>query len=366
MEEALRRSEENYRALFDSSVIGTVVLDAETGRVVMANEAAVRIFEFGSPQEGIGRSPLEFVLPEDRETVRQVIGQDLFVQEARRMVQFRAVTKSGRAIWLSVTAAKIMHEGRLAALISFTDITEQKLQNDKLMIADRLVSIGELAVGVAHELNNPLAGIIGLSELLMEKNIPDYIRRDLAMIRDEARRAADVTSNLLAFARKHRPAKQLSQINAIIEDVLKLRAYAHKSNCIKIERHLAPDLPEMLVDPFQMQQVFLNIVINAEYFMTEAYGRGTLVITAMRQNGAVKVSFVDDGPGIPAEDLSRIFDPFFTTKEAGKGTGLGLSICHGIVTAHGGQIHAANQAGGGATISVELPINGGNHAEAMV
>ena len=366
MEEALRHSEENYRALFNSSVIGTVVLDAETGRVVMANQAAVGLFEFGSPQECIGRSPLEFVLPDDRETIRQVIGQDLFEQDARRIVQSRAVTKSGREIWLSVTAARVMHEGRLAALISFADITEQKLQNDKLMIADRLVSIGELAAGAAHELNNPLASIIGLSELLMEKNTPDYIRRDLAMIRDEARRAANVTSNLLTFARKHRPVKQLTQMNAIIEDVLKLRAYAHKSNSIKVERHLAPDLPEMLVDPFQMQQVFLNIVINAEYFMTQAHSKGTLVITTTRHNGGVKVSFADDGPGIPPEDLSRIFDPFFTTKEAGKGTGLGLSICHGIVAAHGAQIHATSQAGEGATISVELPFNGNNHAEVML
>jgi signal transduction histidine kinase len=200
----------------------------------------------------------------------------------------------------------------------------------------------------------------------MERNTPDYIRKDLAMIRDEARRAANVTSNLLTFARKHRPVKQLTQINDVIEDVLKLRGYAHKSNCIVVERHLASDLPEIPLDHFQMQQVFLNIVINAEYFMMQAHKKGTLTITTKRQNGSVIVSLADDGPGIPPENLTRIFDPFFTTKEVGKGTGLGLSICHGIVTEHGGQIYARSQPGKGATIFIELPIDRSNHVEVML
>ncbi len=362
-EERLQQSEENYRTLFDSSVIGTIVVDAETTRVVMANQAAVQMLRFSSAEQIRGVDPLAFIHAEDREEVLQLARKSLSEQDSRQTRNLRAITKDGREIWVSATGARITHEGRLAGLISFADITEQKLQNDKLMIADRLVSIGELAAGAAHELNNPLASIIGLSELLMERNTPDYIRKDLAMIRDEARRAANVTSNLLTFARKHRPIKQLTQINAIIEDVLKLRAYAHRSNCIEVERHFAPDLPEIRVDPFQMQQVFLNIVINAEYFMSQAHNRGTLTITTKRQTGSVTVSFTDDGPGIPLENLSRIFDPFFTTKEAGKGTGLGLSICHGIVAGHGGQIYARSQSGKGATIFIELPINGGNHVE---
>jgi signal transduction histidine kinase len=157
--------------------------------------------------------------------------------------------------------------------------------------------------------------------------------------------------------------KQLTQTNNIIEDVLELRAYTHKSNCINVVRHLASDLPEIEADHFQMQQVFLNVVINAEYFMMKAHNSGTLTITTKRQNGSVRVSFADDGPGIPQEDLGRIFDPFFTTKEAGKGTGLGLSICHGIVAAHGGQMYARSQPGKGATIFIELPTNASNHVE---
>ena len=359
-EQRLRQSEENYRALFDSSVIGTIVLDAETRKTVMANQAAAKIFGFSSPQEGVGRNPLNFVPPEDKEMVLEVIGQDLFEQDVRRTAEFRAVTKSGREIWLSVTAARIMHEGKLAGLISFADITEQKRQSERLMMTDRLASIGELAAGAAHELNNPLTSIIGFCELLMEKDAPDYIRKDLAMIRSEAQRAANVTSNLLTFARKHRPVKQLTRINDVIEEVLKLRAYAHKSNCIEVERDLASDLPEIPLDHFQMQQVIINIVINAEYFMTQAHKKGTLTVSTKRQNSSILVSFSDDGPGIAAENLGRIFDPFFTTKEAGKGTGLGLSICHGTVAEHGGQIYATSQPGKGATIFIELPINGNN------
>jgi len=357
-EEALRQSEENYRALFDSMVICTFVLDAETMKVVMGNQAAAEMFGFSSAEEAIGINPFDFIPPEDRERVLESAGKELFEQDLRRTHEARAVTKDGREIWISVTGARIMHGGRLAGLISFTDITEQKQQNERLMMADRLASIGELAAGAAHELNNPLTSILGFSQLLMEMDIPDDIREDLTLINSEAQRAANVTKNLLTFARKHAPVKQLNQINNIIEDVLKLRAYEHKINSIKVERQLAPGLPEIMVDYFQIQQVLLNVIINAEYFMTEAHNRGTLTITTKKQNGTVRISIADDGPGIPSEKLSRIFDPFFTTKEAGKGTGLGLSICHGIVTEHGGQIYARNQRGKGATIVVELPING--------
>jgi PAS domain S-box-containing protein len=365
MEKALRQSEENYRALFDSSVIGTFVLDAETMKVVMANEAAAKMFGLVSTQQAIETKLLDFVPPEDKDSVLTLIVKELFEQDMRRTHELQLLTKDGRRVWVSMTGARIIHGGRLAGLICFADITEQKRQNERLMMTDRLASIGELAAGAAHELNNPLSSIIGFSELLMEKDTPDYIRKDLAMIRSEAQRAANVTNNLLTFARKHRPLKQPTQINEVIEDALKLRAYAHKSNCILVERYLAPDLPEIPADHFQMQQVFLNIIINAEYFMTQANKKGKLTITTKRQDNSVIISFADDGPGIPAENLRRIFDPFFTTKDAGRGTGLGLSICHGIVTEHGGQIYATTQPGEGATIFIELPTNGGNHSEAM-
>jgi PAS domain S-box-containing protein len=262
--------------------------------------------------------------------------------------------------YLVESTSPILNErGETVGAVRITrDITEQKRQNERLIMTDRLASIGELASGTAHELNNPLTSIIGFSQLIMEREIPDDIREDLKLINTEAQRAANVTKNLLTFARKHAPVKQLSEINNIIEDVLKLRAYEHKVNNITVVKQLHPNLPQMMVDYFQMQQVFMNIIINAEYFMTAAHKRGTMSITTKKQNGTVRISIADDGPGIPPENLRRIFDPFFTTKEVGRGTGLGLSICHGIVTEHGGQIYVKSQLGKGATIHVELPING--------
>jgi len=357
-EEALRQSEENYRTLFDNAVIGTIVLDAETMKVLMANQAAVKIFGFSSAGEIFEADPFDFILPEDKEKVTELAEKALFEQNAQLTYELGAVTKDGREIWISATGARIVHEGRLAGLISFTDITEKKQQTERFMLADRLASIGELAAGAAHELNNPLTSVIGFSQLLMERDISDDIRQDLTFIYSEAQRAASITKNLLAFARKHKPMKRLNQINEIIEDVLKLRTYEHKIHDIKVEKQLAPDLPESMVDYFQIQQVFFNIVINAEYFMTEAHKRGTLTITTEKQNGTVITTFTDDGPGIPLENLSQIFNPFFTTKATGKGTGLGLSICHGVVSEHGGKIHARSQPGEGTTIFIELPING--------
>ena len=358
MEEALRQSEENYRALFDSSVIGTFVLDAETMKIVIGNQAAARMFGLSSAQESIGKNPLDFVLPEDKERAAGIIAKELFEQDLRKTHEIQALTKDGRKVWVSITGARITHGGNLAGLISFTDVTEQKKQTEKLVMTDRLASLGELASGTAHELNNPLTSIIGFSQLLMERKVPEDIREDLRLINSEAQRAVNVTQNLLTFARKHASVKQRNQINSIIEDVLELRAYDQGVNGIEVEKRLDQNLPEIMVDYFQMQQVFMNIIINAEYFMIKAHNRGTLTITSKKENDVVMISIADDGPGIPPENLKRIFDPFFTTKETGKGTGLGLSICHGIVTEHEGQIYVKSQLGRGATFFVELPISG--------
>jgi len=223
-----------------------------------------------------------------------------------------------------------------------------------------LASVGELASGVAHELNNPLTGIIGFAELLLDKDVPGDIKEDLKIIHREAQRTSRVVRNLLTFARKHEPAKQTVNLNCIIQKVLEIRAYEQKVNNIQVNTRFAPDLPEILADGFELQQVFLNIIINAEYFMIEAHGRGVFTITTEKVGDIIRASFADDGPGVSKENLGHLFDPFFTTKEVGKGTGLGLSICHGIVAEHGGRIYAESELGKGATFIVELPINIGN------
>jgi signal transduction histidine kinase len=237
------------------------------------------------------------------------------------------------------------------------DVTQQKRMEEQLVMTDRLASIGELSSGIAHELNNPLTSVIGFSQLLMEGDVPANMKEELGIVYSEAQRAAVIVKNLLTFARKHAPVKQLSQINIVVEDVLKLRSYEQKVNNIEIEKHLAVNLPEIMVDHFQMQQVFLNIIVNAESAMLEGRHKGKLIVTTEKSEGVIRVTFADDGPGIAEENLKRIFDPFFTTKEVGKGTGLGLSICHGIVTEHGGKIYVRSENGLGTTFTVELPLS---------
>jgi PAS domain S-box-containing protein len=352
-EEALKIAAEEWRETFDSITDGISIHDRNY-KILRANKAFADIFHT-KPKQLIGKHCYE--LHRGDKPISGCPHKQTLATGKPAMAEFYE-SNLGRYL-LESTSPIFDKEGEVIGTVHITrDITERKQQNERLMMADRLASVGELAAGTAHELNNPLTSVIGFSQLLMEKkDIPDDIREDLQLVHSEAQRAAKVTKNLLTFARKQAPVKQLNQLNNIIEDVLKLRAYEHKANSIEVKKQLAPDLPEIMVDYFQMQQVFLNIIINAEYFMTEAHKKGTLTITTKKQNNNVRISFADDGPGISPENLSRIFDPFFTTKGAGKGTGLGLSICHGIVSEHGGQIYAKSQRDKGTTISVELPIN---------
>jgi signal transduction histidine kinase len=236
-------------------------------------------------------------------------------------------------------------------------MTEESERQERLYLTDRLVSIGEMASGVAHELNNPLTGIIGLSQMILENEIPAEIAEDVHDIYKEATRAAAVVKNMLTFARKHAAIRQMTQVNNILSDVLKLRAYEHRVHNITTRTNFAPDLPEIMADYFQLQQVFLNIVLNAESAMVDTNGKGTLTVSTEKADGTVRVSFADNGPGIASQNIAHLFNPFFTTKEVGKGTGLGLSICYGVVTEHNGKISAQNNPDEGATFTIELPVN---------
>jgi len=227
---------------------------------------------------------------------------------------------------------------------------------EQLIVTDRLASVGELASGIAHEMNNPLTTVVGFSQLLLKRDLPDDVRERLELVNQEAKRCATVAKNLLTFARKHDAEKHPTNINDVIQNVLELRAYEQRVHNIGINAKLAPNLPEIQADGFQLQQVFINIVINAEHFMYEAHGKGTLTVITERIEDTVRASFADDGPGIDREALGHIFDPFFTTKEVGKGTGLGLSISHGIIAEHGGKLYAESELGKGATFIIELPI----------
>jgi len=326
-----------------------------TNRIVRANKSFADVVKT-TPKELVGKACHEVVHGIKEPPANCPHRQTLTTGKPATIEAFAP----NLGIWVQESTSPIFGEkGEVIGSVHITrDVTERKRMEEQLIMTDRLTSIGELTSGIAHELNNPLTSVIGFSQLLMDGDVPDDIKEDLGTIYSEAQRAASIVKNLLTFARKHPPVKQLSQVNTIIEDVLRLRAYQQKVNNIEVDKQLAANLPEIMVDYFQMQQVFLNIIVNAESAMLEAHGKGKLVITTERVNGITKVTFTDDGHGIARENLGRIFAPFFTTKEAGKGTGLGLSICHGIVTEHGGRIYAKSQIGKGATFVVELPVKG--------
>lgn len=232
----------------------------------------------------------------------------------------------------------------------------QKQMEVQLLETNRLASIGKLAAGMAHEINNPLTSVLGFSQLIMAKALPDDIAADLNIINAEAKRASKIVQNLLLFARKTEPEMRYLDIASLLNRVQELKSFDFKSNSIRVINEVPPDLPRTLVDEHQLIQVFINILTNAEQECFASHGGGQLRIQATNSPNWIRVSISDDGPGISPEKISAIFEPFYTTKEVGRGTGLGLSICYGIIRQHGGELWAESEVGKGAVFHIELPI----------
>jgi two-component system NtrC family sensor kinase len=363
VEEALRQSEKKYKNLAEAT--SDLIWEAnEKGYFTFVNPKIKDLLGYEA-KEIIGKIRTLDLIPkaEAQEWLKR-FKEINAKREPFFGFEITHLHKNGNSVLFEISGIpNFDSDGNFKGYVGINkNITERKRMEEQLMLTDRLASIGELASGIAHELNNPLTSVIGFSQLLLEEDISPNLKEDIGTIYSEAQRASTIVKNLLTFARKHAPMRQLSQINNILEDVLKLRSYEHKVNNIELKKRFAADLPEIMVDYFQMQQVFLNIIVNAESAMLEAHGRGKMVITTARNNHTVKVSIADNGPGIAKENLRRVFDPFFTTKDVGKGTGLGLSICHGIVTGHGGRIYAEGAVNEGATFVVELPLDGNSGA----
>jgi PAS domain S-box-containing protein len=353
-EEQLKQAAQEWRTTFDS-ITDLIFIHDKDNRIIRVNKAVADMLKT-TPNELVGKYCHE-VMHGTKEPPANC--PHLLTLKTGKSSTIEWFNPDTEAYFHESSSPVFNKKGEVTgSIIVARDITQQKRIEEQLIMTDRLASIGELSSGIAHELNNPLTSVIGFSQLLMEGDVPANIKEDLATIYSEAQRAAVIVKNLLTFARKHAPVKQLSQINTVVEDVLRLRAYEEKVNNIEVERRLASNLPEIMMDHFQMQQVFLNIVVNAEFAMLEAHHKGKMIITTEKIDNIVKISFTDDGPGISEENLKRIFDPFFTTKEVGKGTGLGLSICHGIVSEHGGKIYVKNENVQGTSFIVELPLNG--------
>jgi two-component system NtrC family sensor kinase len=244
---------------------------------------------------------------------------------------------------------------------------ERKNLLEQLVRSEKLAAVGELISGVAHEINNPLTGILGLSELLLrenKENLNEDTKKDLKSIYESSERIKKIVANLLRFARFEAPVRKDASINELLDTVLNIRAYEMKVKNVELKKNYQLDLPLVMADHSQLEQVFLNLITNAEYAIHAKGKAGTLTITTSLQekqpeDQKVIIEISDTGTGIPENVITKIFNPFFTTKPAGKGTGLGLSVSYGIIKEHGGEIHVRNQAEGGAVFTIELPVRGG-------
>jgi len=364
MIEALRQSEERYRTVLEQMEEAYYELDI-AGNLTLFNDALCRQLGY-SREELMGMDYRVYTPPEDVKKVFETYNRVYRTGEPVKSFPVERIRKDGTRIFAEFSAFPLRNErGEIIGFRGIVhDITERKQaelerkqMEQKAQLASRLASVGELASGVAHEINNPLTGVIGYAHLLLDrKDIPQDIRHDLEIINEGAQRVAAIIRKLLTFARQQKPEQKFANINEIIGTTLDLRAYELASNNIRVAFQPARDLPMTIVDPGQLQQVFLNLIINAETAMKLAHGRGKLSIKTEHIDNTMRISFKDNGPGIAKGNLERIFDPFFTTREIGQGTGLGLNVCHGIITEHKGKIWVESKLGRGATFIVELPI----------
>jgi len=363
-EKALQQSEEKYRTILKEIEDSYFEVDL-AGNLTFVNDATCLNLRY-SREELLGMNYRNFTAEEDMEHVFQTFNQVYRTGEPNKGFTWKIIRKDGSIGFADASVSPLRSPA--GEIIGFRgvgrDITERRKAEEerkqlelKAQITSRLASVGEMASGVAHEINNPLTGVIGYAQLLMDrKDIPPDIRKDLEAINDGAQRVANIVQRLLTFSRQTKPERKLVDINELIESTLVLRAYHLKVNSIEVATHLTPGLLETVVDPGQIQQVLLNLIVNAETEMKLAHGKGKLIITTEKTDNTIKISIKDDGPGIKPEVMDRIFDPFFTTRAPGQGTGLGLSLCYGIVNEHKGTIYAESQPGKGATFIVELPV----------
>ena len=355
-EEMIKDREEKFRSLVEST--SDWIWEIDNNNIYTYSSPKVMELLGYSPEEVMGKTPFDFMSTDEAHRVAEKLNTIIADGKPFERIENTNLHKDGHLVILETSGVPVFDvNGKLRGYRGVDrDVTQQKKMLDSLTIADRLAALGNMAGGFAHELNNPLTGVIGYAQLLLDrKDLSEDVRKDLTGIHEEAQRAAETIKNFMTFALKRPFQKQPCDINEFIRDTLKLRKYEQKKNKTSVKTNFEPDLPQVIAGPTRLRQVFMDIITNAEYFMWEAHKKGTLIIATAKDGDVVKASFTDDGPGILPENIRQIFNPFFTTKEVGQGVGLGLSICHRIITDHGGRIYVESEPGKGATFIVELP-----------
>lgn len=366
LEEEVQRTNALLRNLILSSLDGVIAADT-SGRILMFNEAASKIT--GYPvEEALTRITIRDIYPGDgARTIMQHLRSDKFGGKGKlKTFKVDLRRQDGELLPIKLNAAIVYEEDREVATIGFFhDLREelnihQKLEKTQLQLlqSEKMASLGKLAAGVAHQLNNPLGGIILYTKLVLEENnLPEPAREDLLRILRDAERCRDTVKELLEFTRQTRHRMRPHDINSALNRTLFLLENQPLFQNIAIEKKLAENLPMLIADIQQLNHLFMNITINAAQAMD---GKGTLFYKTelMADEKHIAITISDTGPGIPDDILAHIFEPFFTTKEEGKGTGLGLSLVYGIVENHGGQISAKSKIGKGTSFFIELPISG--------
>ncbi|HWY45198.1 MAG TPA: PAS domain S-box protein [Candidatus Sulfotelmatobacter sp.] len=350
----LQRERDFNQKILNTTQSMILVLDT-AGLISYANR---RCYEAGyREEEMIGRHLVDLVDSAQRKEFEAALETTAHGQQVENL-EARAKRGDGSLGYFSISLSPMRDEQDAvnSVVVVMTDITDAALLQAKLAHAERMATIGRLVSGVAHEVNNPLAAILGFTDLLIENpEIPASAHESLEIILQETQRTKNIVQDLLSFARQRPVQKEAVRLGAILRQTIKLRSYDFTSHGVEVKEDFDENLPATIGDSQQLQQVFLNIVNNAYDAIQEAGRRGMITLRTKRTGDSVEVAITDNGTGI--SDTARIFDPFFTTKPTGKGTGLGLSICYGIVRAHGGEIQCwNNDSGEGSTFLVKLPI----------
>ena len=361
MERRIQHEREFARRLMNSLPDLVFVLDRE-GRYTFASPSIFDTLGY-KPEEVVGMRLGEGSDPVDRGAMLSLFEDVMLGRTTQASIEYSARHKAGDWRLLRTCVRPIVDtDGRIEGVIaSARDVTEQRRLEQQLVQTERLAAMGQMIAGVAHELNNPLTAILGVTELLRDSSADSSLRRQLDLAYRQARRAAHIVQSLLAFSRPSTPHKMLVNLPDLLQRTLQLHEYALRTNNVSVEFAPPRGLPPVLGDANQLMQVFLNLIVNAEQAIREVRDYGTIRIRLESAGETVSISVEDDGAGIRREILSKIFDPFFTTKRPGRGTGLGLSISLAIVREHNGDIIAApSPAGTGTIVTVTLPV--GKHA----